>query len=258
MIVGYCELARELLEKIDHELIMREGNLAVTLGGVSIQPRDGTKFIPVSGDIRVWRALQLQSAGVMLQANGHQYSIDVKQLRRFVTRTFTIFYSWQSWLPVATNKDLIRDALDRAVVDVNKNENIQFDIDSDLVAVAGATSFATEILHKIANAHIFVADVSAVGGEYPPEKRPNRTIPNANVMFEYGYASAKINTEQIILVHNNAYARVEELPSDIRHNKVLTYTCLAHNVQTVDDAKKMLSEQFVKELTSIAKKLLAE
>lgn len=238
---------------------MHEGSLSVSLGGVSVLSRNGNTFIPVLGDMTVWRELQLQSAGVRLRENGRdEYSIDVKQLRHFVTRTFTIFYSWQSWLPIACNKDLIREALDSAVAVVNENEDIHFYIDSDLVGVAGAPSFATAILQKIANADIFIADVSAVGSEYPFEKTTNRPIPNANVMFEYGYASAKLSAERIVLVHNNSYARVEELPSDIRQNKVLTYTCSSNDEHAVALAKKTLSEQFVKELTIIAKKLLGE
>jgi hypothetical protein len=262
--LGYRELAQELLQLYKDSCLTKQFKIVFNFGNtVRVIGMPSVSEFKMESNFDEWNELASESQCVLLGVPDHAtraypVTIDFRCLERFVARTVTIFYSWQSWLPVATNKDLIREALDSAVAVVNENEDIHFDIDSDLVGVAGAPSFATAILQKIANADIFIADVSAVGSEYSSEKTTNRPIPNANVMFEYGYASAKLSAERIILVHNNSYARVEELPSDIRQNKVLTYTCSSNDENTVALAKKELSEQFVKELTIIAKKLLAE
>jgi hypothetical protein len=262
--LGYRELAQELLKLYKDSRLTKQFKIIFHFGNtVRVIGMSSVSEFKMESNFDEWNELASESQCVLLgvpdyATRVYPVTIDFRCLERFVTRTFTIFYSWQSWLPVATNKDLIRSALETAADSVNRREQIRFVVDSDFAGVAGAPSFAAAILQKIANADIFIADVSAVGSEYSSEKKSNRPIPNANVMFEYGYASAKLSAERMILVHNNSYARVEELPSDIRQNKVLTYTCLAQDVQAVDDAQKELSEQFVKELTIIAKHLLAE
>ncbi|HEY1376485.1 MAG TPA: hypothetical protein VGF55_06805 [Gemmataceae bacterium] len=42
--------------------------------------------------------------------------------------THTVFYSWQSDLPNATNRGFIQDALERAARDIRKLPNGEFDI----------------------------------------------------------------------------------------------------------------------------------
>jgi len=50
-----------------------------------------------------------------------------------------------------------------------------------------------------------------------------RKTPNPNVLIELGYAIAQLGWERIILVYNEKYGKVEELPFDIRNHRTLKY-----------------------------------
>lgn len=50
-----------------------------------------------------------------------------------------------------------------------------------------------------------------------------RRTTNPNVLVELGYAVAKLSSERIVLVLNTAFGEPEELPFDLKMNRVLTY-----------------------------------
>jgi hypothetical protein len=135
-----------------------------------------------------------------------------------------IFYSWQSDSPNATNWNFIQTALERAIKDL-VNEDLTLDpvLDRDTQGVAGAPNVAATILDKIGKASVFVADVSIINPE-DKDVKGKRLTPNPNVLFELGYAVAKLGWESIILVHNLALGAIEELPFDIRAHRPLKYT----------------------------------
>src|SRR5260221_3957531 len=97
----------------------------------------------------------------------------------------TIFYSWQSDLPNATNRGFIQTALEKAVkaLTTDGTVDVQPVIDRDTQGIPGAPDIAKAIFTKIDAADVFVADVSIVVGQ-----NEGRPMPNPNVLFELGYS----------------------------------------------------------------------
>ncbi|WP_054534485.1 hypothetical protein [Herpetosiphon geysericola] len=140
----------------------------------------------------------------------------------------TIFYSWQSDLPNSTNRGLIQQALKNAVQDLNRGDAVSMElaVDRDTQNVQGARHIAETILEKIRRAAIFVCDVSFINSQSinPEDQDRPRLTPNPNVLIELGYAFHALGDDRILLVFNNAFGKVEDLPFDIRFRKVLQYT----------------------------------
>jgi hypothetical protein len=131
----------------------------------------------------------------------------------------TVFYSWQSDLPNATNRGLILDALERAAKKIRTDDSVAVEpvLDRDTQNVPGAPDIAHTIFEKIEKAAAFVADVSIIN---PGLGRPT---PNPNVLIELGYALKTLRNARTILVANTANGPVESLPFDLRTKRVLTY-----------------------------------
>ncbi|RVT46333.1 hypothetical protein ENE75_24670, partial [Rubrivivax albus] len=108
----------------------------------------------------------------------------------------TVFYSWQSDLPNATNRSFIENALKDAAKQIAQDESIGVDpvIDRDTQGMAGAPDISLAIFSKISAADLFVADISFVANN------ENRFIPNPNVMVELGYALKAKGHEALVLV----------------------------------------------------------
>ena len=64
--------------------------------------------------------------------------------------THTIFYSWQSDLPNATNRGFIEDCLSRAIKDVKADEELELDpcLDRDTAGVPGSPDIANTIFES--------------------------------------------------------------------------------------------------------------
>jgi hypothetical protein len=131
-----------------------------------------------------------------------------------------IFYSWQSWTDGTANRNFIEDCLGRAIKEIHKDDSLRLDpvIDRDTQGVPGSADIANTIFGKVAEADVFVADVSFVN-----DAAPGRRTPNPNVLVELGYALAKLGEGKVVCVHNLATGRVEDLPFDIRGRTVATY-----------------------------------
>src|SRR5438876_9492524 len=99
-------------------------------------------------------------------------------------RQATLFYSWQSDLPNATNRSLILDALERAAKRIRTDDSVTVEpvLDRDTQNVPGAPDIAHTIFQKIEKAAAFVADVSIINAGI------GRPTPNPNVLIELGYA----------------------------------------------------------------------
>src|SRR5579862_5717748 len=131
----------------------------------------------------------------------------------------TVFYSWQSDLPNATNRGLIQDALERAVKTIRTDESLTIEpvVDRDTQNVPGAPDIAHTIFAKIEKAAAFVADVTITN---PGLGRPT---PNPNVLIELGYALKAFGTSRTVLVANTVNGPIEALPFDLRTKRVLAY-----------------------------------
>lgn len=130
-----------------------------------------------------------------------------------------IFYSWQATLPNATNRGFIETALERAVRELQRDDelNLEAVIDRDTAGVPGAPDIASTIFAKIDDADAVVADVSFTicDGE--------RRSPNPNVLVEAGYALRALGPDRVLLVVNEAFGPVEALPFDLKMRRALTY-----------------------------------
>lgn len=137
---------------------------------------------------------------------------------------YIVFFSWQS--NRAKAKKAIFSALDNAR-DVLAADGIELVIDSDTWDRVGKKNIESEVLRKINNCDIFVADFTPVC-TVPADEQRNRIEhlqPNANVMFEYGYALASKGEERMILLANmEADEHIEHLPFDINHDTITPFS----------------------------------
>ena len=92
----------------------------------------------------------------------------------------TVFYSWQSDLPNATNRGLIQGALESALRALGESSDVAEAprLDKDTADVPGAPDIAATIFAKIDAASAFVCDVSIVTGATSgrPSPNPNRSV----------------------------------------------------------------------------------
>jgi hypothetical protein len=133
----------------------------------------------------------------------------------------TIFYSWQSDLPNATNRGFIQTALERAARSIRDDASISVEpvVDRDTAGVPGSPDIATTILQKIDSCDVFVCDVSIINSG-----QGQRPAPNPNVLFELGYALKRLGWGRVIMILNAAFGLVSELPFDLRMKRVLVYS----------------------------------
>jgi hypothetical protein len=125
-----------------------------------------------------------------------------------------VFYSWQSDTPREVGKDLVREALDRAVAGLDIEEAERPVVDQDTAGVLGSPVIAETIFGKIRGANVVVVDVTLTG----KTMREKRLI-NSNVAIEMGYSLAVHGDEVLVKVMNTHYGSPEDLPFDLRHRR---------------------------------------
>lgn len=132
----------------------------------------------------------------------------------------TIFYSWQSDTTSKWNRNLIEEALERALKAIRKDDEASVEpvLDRDTAGVGGSPAITDTIFRKISTADVFVADVTTVN-----HGDKDRLIPNPNVSLELGYAIARLGWGRILLVQNAVHGGPEDLPFDLRGRRVIGY-----------------------------------
>jgi len=162
----------------------------------------------------------------------------------------TIFYSWQSDVSPQNNRYLIEDALKRAIKAINKDGSFvnEFILDRDTKGVPGAPIIAETILDKVKKSSAFLADVTIIG-----KIDSGKAVINPNVSIELGYAFATLPEGALILVLNLAYGRIEDLPFDLKHRRVMTYN-LAEGSTT--EQRKFVRQQLQSDLEKALRQLL--
>ena len=151
-----------------------------------------------------------------------------------------IFYSWQSDLPNSPNRGFINSALEKAIKEINAEEDfalIPF-LDRDTAGLSGSPDISTSIFKKIKKSEIFVADVSIINFGSTDSFR---LTPNPNVLIELGYAIGTLGWSRIILVMNKHFGDHLTLPFDLRGRKTLTYSLDPTNSQKAGERKKVSS-----------------
>lgn len=162
------------------------------------------------------------------------------------SRGFNIFYSWQSDLQNNTNRSFIESALEKAIGEVNKELIIPLFLDKDTTNRTGSPDIAKTILEKIDSCFMFVADISIISA---PDITGKKT-PNPNVLFELGYAQGVLGEENIIMVFNNAFGNIEDLPFDLRGKRIMQYSC---HKDMSDMEKVSAKSELVKQLNRAIK-----
>lgn len=155
--------------------------------------------------------------------------------------SFKIFYSWQSDLPNTTNRGFIESALEKAILNINKETNIPLAIDKDTSNKAGSPDIAHTIFEKIDDCFLFIADISLI----TVGSGSCKMSPNPNVLIELGYAQGVLNEENIIMIFNSAFGKIEDLPFDLRGKRIMQYSCPK---DAELDRKKGYKEALIKQL----------
>lgn len=147
----------------------------------------------------------------------------------------TIFYSWQSDLPSSTNRGFIESCIREAVDQLTETPefSIEMNLDRDTKNIPGTPDILDSIFSKIAKCKIFIADVSIINSE-----TEGRKCPNPNVLIELGYAARVLGWERVFCFFNTDYAKVEELPFDLRQRRPILYSM---KNQTKANVKKQLA-----------------
>jgi hypothetical protein len=135
--------------------------------------------------------------------------------------TFTIFYSWQSDLPEATNKRAIRSAIRKAISTVEAEiAGLRIDLDEATRDMPGSPNIPQTIIDKIRNADGFIVDITTINSTTSEEYRKT---PNPNVVFELGYAVAHLGWGRIIMVFNEAIGHQRDVPFDFSNQRTSSY-----------------------------------
>ncbi|NBK92012.1 hypothetical protein D5278_08490 [bacterium 1XD21-13] len=134
-----------------------------------------------------------------------------------------IFYSWQSDLPNAKNRNLIEACLKKAIklLENEMDEVSEISIESDSRNDTGTPNLVESIFEKIETCDILVADLSIINAE-----SNCRPTPNPNVLLEVGFAAKAISWSNILCIYNCEYGKVELLPFDIRTRKPIIYNTI--------------------------------
>ncbi|WP_152269642.1 hypothetical protein [Agriterribacter humi] len=160
-----------------------------------------------------------------------------------------VFYSWQSDLPNNTNRTFIQVVIERAIGQLNKeNLHLELVLDSDTKRTEGASEIANTILSKIGKSKIFIADVTIVYSD-----NNKRKCPNPNVLIELGYAAKSIGWSNIICICNTQYGAIDDLPFDIRHRKIISYSTV--DFATKRESQIILTNKVKEQISLVAKKI---
>jgi len=134
----------------------------------------------------------------------------------------TVFYAWQSDTPEHLNRKLIWKAAEAACerITADPGNDWEVKLDSDTKGVLGMCDIPREILKKIRNCDIFIADLTLMGTGHDSDKK----LPNPNVTFELGYAAGRHTFRPMIGVVNEGFGEIEGQIFDIKRRSALKYT----------------------------------
>ena len=168
--------------------------------------------------------------------------------------TRSVFYAWQADYPSGTNRGFIRKALDQAVKRLNE-DGYEIEVDEGTAGVAGMPDITNEILKKIDQCSVFVADVTLVGTVDKSDS--TKRLSNPSVMYELGYARKAHDENRLVALVNTAFGRVEDLPFDIKRARVSPYT--RHKPKAADDTEpKQLADLLYESLKAVLDEPIAE
>lgn len=136
----------------------------------------------------------------------------------------TIFYSWQS--DISTTRRFLQNCLNQLPQKLRDIAVIE--VERDTKGLAGSPDIIDSIYKKIDRANLFIADITFINPQ-----ALGRKIPNPNVLIELGYAIHALGWNKIILLFNKDCGKVEELPFDINHRRITSFSLENKNLQEV-------------------------
>ncbi|WP_152622815.1 hypothetical protein [Archangium violaceum] len=138
------------------------------------------------------------------------------------SKTYTLFYSWQSDMPDNQGRNLIRSALrDAASAIEAKLPGVQITLDEATRGETGSPDIPSTIFRKIESADVIISDISIINSS----TTTGRKTPNPNVLVELGYAAALHGWARIIMVSNKEFGDIDSLPFDIRQKRITQFKC---------------------------------
>lgn len=138
------------------------------------------------------------------------------------SKTYTLFYSWQSDMPDNQGRKLIKSALrDAASAIEAKLPGVQLTLDEATRGEAGSPDISSTIFRKIESADVIISDISIINSS----TTTGRKTPNPNVLVELGYAAALHGWARIIMVANKDFGNIDDLPFDIRQRRITPFKC---------------------------------
>ena len=142
-----------------------------------------------------------------------------------------VFWSWQAGTPVNIGRDLIRSALDAAVKQADEAapphivEPTGRDGEPDRLrhdkSELGHLDAGRAILEQIGQSVAFVADVTPFAGAGSPQASSSSINPDVSV--ELGCALGVLGNERTLLILNEHYAKLTDLPFQIREKEHLDH-----------------------------------
>jgi chaperonin GroEL len=161
-----------------------------------------------------------------------------------------IFYSWQADLAPGTNRNFILDALEKAVRTIRNDKSLQVEpvVDRDTRGTPGAPMIAETILSKIDAATGIVSDITIIG-----KTESGRPTPNPNVLMELGYALKALQPERLVMVLNEAFGSIQDLPFDLRHRRILRYNL---NERAGSDVRSRVKRELQRDLENAIREIL--
>jgi hypothetical protein len=142
-----------------------------------------------------------------------------------MSKSFTIFYSWQSDKKNSSN--YISNAIEKAIKLVNSklsnDISLEINFDRDTRNSSGSPQIAQTIFDKISQSDIFVCDISLINNTLINKTLKRRLTSNPNVLIELGFAINRLGWERVICVNNTEFGANELLPFDIRGHRITSF-----------------------------------
>lgn len=142
---------------------------------------------------------------------------------------YKIFFSWQSDLPNKNNRSAIKFCINEVIKKLNtKIKGSVFLYDESTLDKYGTPDIGNTIIDKINKADVFLCDISIIN-----KNSKFRKTPNPNVLYELGYASSQLGWDKILCLFNMDSGRIEDLPFDINHKRIIAYSPLEANYKNL-------------------------
>ena len=135
-----------------------------------------------------------------------------------------IFYSWQS--DYNPSRSHVRDAIDSAIQIINsRNPKSQVGVVESTRPEDGAGNIVDAIKANIDRSLMTIFDITNVS-RVDATQQASKCYPNANVVFELGYALSRKRADQVLMIKKNRSADLgnDSTPFDFAQNRRINYS----------------------------------